>query len=161
MSRVNSNLKIERINKDNYLEFSKVIEWRRLGEKAEKINYERYNEYTTKAFFEKYNIFNTDFYYLLGAKFDSKFVGYISTSMIPKPDNRLGVYFVDELWVASEYRNKGIAEELMKEVFNKSIELGMWRVRLYVNVDNTIGRSFYKKLGFVEDGEAMFCQKNI
>ncbi|WBW96428.1 GNAT family N-acetyltransferase [Oceanirhabdus sp. W0125-5] len=151
-------LVIKRIKEDNYREFSKVLQWRGTGIKEEKSEEEIKK---VLEFFNKHDIFKNDHFLLFAAELEGEYVGYIVASFLPKPDNRLGTFFVDELWVHEEYRGKNIAQALLDEVYNEGKRQGVWRVRLYVAEDNPAGRRAYAKNGFVEKGPCQFCERDI
>lgn len=54
---------------------------------------------------------------------------------------------VDELW-----RRKGIARELVNELFFHSKKNGATKATLEVRVSNAAARELYKSLGFIEEG---------
>jgi ribosomal protein S18 acetylase RimI-like enzyme len=154
----NNQISIIRVGQKEYLDFCHLLEWRRTGQ--EKNDISAYKEERIGEFFKKHNILDSDMFYIFAAKIEEKFVGYITATLIPKPDPRLGTLYVDELWVAEAYRRKNIAKMLMDEVFKLSKEMNMWKVRLYVEEDNIVARNFYKKVGFSEINTAIFCEKS-
>lgn len=156
---LNKDIDLVRINKDNYLDFSKLLEWRRNGE--EQGEFPGYKDEKLKNFLKEYNILNSDMFYIFAAKKDNKFVAYINAVLIPKPDPRLGLLYVDELWTAPPYRKRGIAERLMNEVFKLGKELDLWRIRLDVSEKNHVARKLYKKVGFSESDVCMFSEKSV
>lgn len=153
------NFSIVRIGHKEYLDFCKLLEWRRTGK--EENNISAYEDEKLNNFFEKYNILDSDMFYIFAARTNEKYIGYITAAIIPKPDPRLGTLYVDELWVAETYRRKNIAKLLMDEVFQISKKMNMWKVRLYVAENNDIARNFYKKVGFSEINATIFCEKSI
>jgi len=159
VSTINQNLEIIRINKENYDKFCKLIEWRRTGEKSEDISY--YKDDKTKNFFDKYGVLNSDTFFIFAVEFNNEFIGYINAVLIPKPDPRLGILYIDELWTAPPYRNYGIATILMNEALELAKNLDLWKVRLYVGADNLVARSFYRKAGFKETSDDRCCEINI
>ncbi len=50
---------------------------------------------------------------VLLARIGSAPVGYLTAAVIPKLDQRLGVLYVDELWVAPPHRSAGIARAML------------------------------------------------
>ena len=150
-------LVIRRINEENYRKFSEVLQWRGTGVKEEKSEEEIKK---VLEFFNKHDFFKNDHFLLFGAELDGEYVGYIGASFIPKPDNRLGTFFVDELWVHEDYRGKNIAQALLDEVYNEGKRKGAWRVRLYVSEENPAGRRAYAKNGYIEKGSCLFCERD-
>lgn len=159
MSLNEKEISIVRVGKDNYFKFSSLIEWRRTGKEQTDLSY--YENIEMENFFEKHNVLNSDTFFVFAAEKGGKFVGYINAVLIPKPDPRLGILYVDELWTPEVYRNEGIATILMKEVFKLAKELRLWHVRLYVGTWNDVARNFYKKSGFLEEGDCKFCEIDV
>ncbi len=153
------NISIVRIGEKQYLSFCHLLEWRRTGEELNTIS--AYEDRKVNDFFEKYNILDSDMFYIFAARTEGKLVGYITVTLIPKPDPRLGTLYIDELWVSDAYRRRNVAKRLMNEVLKLSRKMNMWKVRLYVEEDNEAARNFYKEVGFSEINTAIFCEKNI
>lgn len=149
-------MSIVRINNDNYEKFSEVLEWRGTGNRIKKSE-EEVNK--VKGFFEEHNIFESNHFLLYGAKLNEKYVGYVGACFIPKPDKRLGLMYVDELWVHSDYRGKGISQKLLDKIYEEAEKQGVWRVRLYVGAENDSARRAYKKNGYEEKGDCIFCER--
>ena len=57
-----------------------------------------------------------------------------------------------EVAVAASERRKGIASELMSEVFDWCGQNGIMHIFLEVRESNSAARAYYKKYGFVENG---------
>ncbi|MBN1485869.1 MAG: GNAT family N-acetyltransferase [Chloroflexia bacterium] len=83
--------------------------------------------------------------------------GYILAIRIPKLDARRGFLFVDELYVRSAYRRRGLGRALLAAVQDLAAQLGLAGVRLLVRLENRSGRSLYSGCGFVESTTG-FCQ---
>lgn len=150
---------IKRVTENNYKQFTKLIEYRRIGKDTLDLSY--YENQDMIKFMNEYHILDSKTFFIYAAEVNQTFVGYINAVLIPKPDPRKGMLFVDELWTLPEYRREGIASQLMKEVFKKAKELNLWRVRLYVGEDNPVARNFYKKMGFQETDLCETCEVNI
>jgi len=56
------------------------------------------------------------------------------------------------LYLQPEFINMGIGSALIKEVEKKAQEIGINEIVIWVLEKNTIGRNFYQKYGFIEDG---------
>lgn len=69
--------------------------------------------------------------------------------------------YVDELWTAAPYRGLGVAGALLETVIELAEQLNLWRVRLYVDVENDSARACYQRAGFVEKGECLFLEVNL
>lgn len=59
-----------------------------------------------------------------------------------------GEYYIDSLAVLPEYRNRGIAKELMLAQMKKGSEMGLPVATLLVDPENPDAQSLYSKLGF-------------
>ena len=95
-------------------------------------------------------ILNKDDCAIFLAKSDNSNVGYVMAYINPKKDNvKLDVVNILHLYVKPEYRIKGIAKMLMKQVENwaKSI-LGSCVLELNCFVDNDAAMEFYSKMQF-------------
>ncbi|MTI94423.1 MAG: GNAT family N-acetyltransferase [Firmicutes bacterium] len=144
---------IQQVASDNYHLFRDLVHWRVTGERKPAAGEPTGPELE----FLKYEDF-----WVYAAQIGNAFVGWINAVLIPKPDRRRGLLYVDELWLAPEYRGKGIADALMEKVFCLARERELWKVRLYVGADNPSARSFYRRMGFVEDDElAVFCEWEV
>jgi len=152
-------ISIIRVTKENYSLFTELIEQRRTQKKSNDLSYYENND--MKKFFEDYHILESDTFFIYAAHMDNQFVGYINVVMIPKPDPRKGMLYVDELWTIPEYRRYGVASLLMNEVFKLGEQLNLWKVRLYVGDDNDVARNYYKKMGFEETDLCWTCELKI
>ncbi len=106
---------------------------------------------------------NNPGFYVYAIDVDNRFVGWISIVYIPKIGSRWnghGHMYVDELWVAPDYRNNGFAKALLKKADELKIKLNTNGIRLYVNVNNQTAYSLYKGCGYIEDGQAIFMEKD-
>jgi len=73
--------------------------------------------------------------------------------------------------VHPEYRRRGIAQELMREVMGRALEQAVTHVNLHVHVGNFAALRFYEAFGFVQFGQvedfygpgldAVWCMKRI
>ena len=143
-----------RISADNYHRFKALVNWRVTGNRAA-IDIPEPTE-------QELSFTTRDGFWVWAAEIEGELVGWIGFVLIPKPDSRVGMIYVDELWTANEFRRRGVAEMLMEKAIETARELKLWKVRLYVGKDNPAARSFYKKMGFVEDeAEAMFCNYGV
>ncbi len=66
---------------------------------------------------------------------------------------RPGEYYLDSLAVLPQYRNKGIASELIKEMFRIRDESGNPLATIAVDPDNETAYRLYTRLGFRHDGQ--------
>jgi len=153
------NHKIIRINKDNYQAFSQLINWRRLGHQTQK--QVDFLDEETQAFFHDFDVLDSKTFYIYAIEVEGELRGYINGVVIPKPDPRKGIMYVDELWVPDIYRNKGYASLLMEAIHQEAKALDLWRMRLYVATDNHVARNYYKKVGYKDLGGAQCCEINL
>lgn len=59
-------------------------------------------------------------------------------------------YEINNIYVLTEYRNKGIASQLMDDVIKLGKDTGIINITLEVRKDNESAIKLYKKYGFVE-----------
>ena len=152
---------ILRITEKEYPEFAKLLEYRRTGRDDDDADTDAYADRGLQEFLKRYSVLNSDSFFIFAARQGSRYVGYISAILIPKPDPRRGVLYVDELWTAPPYRRQDVASRLMEKVIAIARELDLWRVRLYVGVDNPAARDFYKRAGFTEKDTCRFCEIDL
>ena len=160
MSFKKEEVSIIRVREEDYLSFCRLLHWRRTGQEQGDLSY--YEDRTSTDFLRKHSILNSNTIFVFAAKLQDKYVGYLSVILMPKLDPRIGILYIDELWVPEPYRQKGIATLLMKEVFKIAKELDLWRVRVYVGTCNEVARNYYKKVGFSEHkGDAKWCEVDV
>lgn len=145
--------KIYRINKNNYSLFDDMIFWRENG-------FER-NPSSTSISEQIENELTNPNLYIYAAMINGRYIGWISLIYIPKVGKWKGHghIYVDELWVAPNYRGQGFGKMLMKKADDLKMELGATGIRLYVNVNNITARKLYEHCGYREDGQAYFMEK--
>lgn len=85
--------------------------------------------------------------FLYFAQIDNKIVG-VSGAMIDEFAKMRHRALVISMYVLPEYRNKGIAKELLQTLFNKLAEKGVQQVRLFVETQNEQAIGLYTSLGF-------------
>lgn len=158
-STLGKNIDLIRVGQAEYDDFCTLLEWRRTG--VENGDTAKYMAEETQDFFTAYNVLDSDTFFIFAAKVDGRLVGYATAVIIPKPDPRRGILYVDELWVAEPYRLGGIATLLMREALTLARKLTLWRVRLYVGMDNLAARNYYRKMGFSEKGDAVWCEHEL
>lgn len=109
---------------------------------------------------QDFNFLESESFWLLLAQIDGRPVGYLTAVRIPKADERMGVLYIDELYVLNEYRRCGAGSALIGEVCRIGQELGFWRVRLNADQGNAEVCAFYEGNGFEHSGDGFF-QKGI
>ena len=139
---------IERITSENYQDFCDMLYWRAMG-KEEKAPLE-----------DVPDELNDRNLYVYAAREESRFVGWISLTYLPKVSRvKKGYVYVDELWVAEKYRNRGIAKALMAKADEMKTKLDATGIRLYVNENNPIAHNLYTACGFSGEDKAYFMEK--
>jgi ribosomal protein S18 acetylase RimI-like enzyme len=147
-------MEIVRVDEGDFEDLARLLYWRKTGTYTENFDWSSFlND-------ELSDMISSGIIWIYAAKADGRFVGYVSAAKIPKPDNRKCIIYIDELWVAEEHRNKGIAKKLLKKVFEESKHIKAWKIRLVVGRENTAARSLYSSMGFKEKA-AMFCEKSV
>ena len=106
-----------------------------------------------------FDFLSSNSHWLLAAEIEGQYVGYLTAIRIHKVDARKAVLFVDELMVLNEYRRRGVATALMEEAQAIAREIGAWRFRLCVNLENPAARTLYRKIGLAEN-LMVLCQQD-
>ncbi|MSU00338.1 GNAT family N-acetyltransferase [Tissierella pigra] len=152
----NLDIVIEPITKSNYHMFDDTVYWR--TKEAERTEEEK-NRNKDVNFEEAFSQLEHQGFYIFGALYEGRFVGWIMLIYIPKVGkwNR-GIIFVEELWTAPKFRRKGIAIRLMEKAYEIQKETGATKVRLYT--DNIPAQKLYEKCGLKVTGEAVFMESN-
>lgn len=84
---------------------------------------------------------------LLLYKNENKPIGYIFAK---KTDDK---YLIDGLYIDINFRNKGIATKLIKEIIKEINLLGNYKIFINVLKENKIAVDLYKKMGFIIEQE--------
>ncbi len=98
-----------------------------------------------------YDFTRSDSYWLLVARLGGELVGHAAAVRIPKLDARRGALYLDELYVLTEFRRRGIAKELVRAVIDLASESDYHLVRLVTAPENRAARALYRSLGISED----------
>lgn len=116
------------------------------------IQYERkYDNFINEKFIVKdyfKNVVKNKDNILLAKIINESVVGYIYLKPI-KNDFENG-YLIDGIYVKEEYRNKGIAKELIKKALNILGSNNIQFIDINVMYDNEIAKNIYKFFGFKE-----------
>lgn len=125
----------------------------------ERINYDKYinSKFVVNNWYKKY--INDYDKLLLVYEIDGIVVGYIYGYII----NEDAVYLVrhsklDALYVLKEYRNSGIANELVNEFVKWCKMRNVKYIEVGVMVNNDIAKKIYEKNGFKKSKEIMMCE---
>ena len=92
------------------------------------------------------NLLTHDYCHYLVAEADGKVAGFAGMTVIA------GEGDVDKVMVAPEYRRRGLAEELLRELFALGEGLGVEAYTLEVRVSNAPAIRLYEKMGFCGEG---------
>lgn len=125
----------------------------------ERINYDKYinSKFVVNNWYKKY--INDYDKLLLVYEIDGIVVGYIYGYII----NEDAIYLVrhsklDALYVLKEYRNSGIANELVNEFVKWCKMRNVKYIEVGVMVNNDIAKKIYEKNGFKKSKEIMMCE---
>lgn len=86
----------------------------------------------------------------LVAERDSEIVAYVVGTVEPE----IPIFWVPEcgwihdIWVEPEYRNEGVARQLVMLSIEKFKQIGVKQVRLHTAAANDVGRELFKSCGF-------------
>ncbi len=94
---------------------------------------------------------------ILLAHQDQQPVGYCVVDLLPKLDRRRGFLYVDELFVLSAHRRRGVATRLLRATAELAQIEGYAGVRLFARPENDAARALYGKLQFAEH-QAILCE---
>ena len=146
---------IERINEENYSRFDDMVFWRENG-------YERKHVQMAVSEQIKKELSNPNLH-IYAVNADDRYVGWISLVYIPKVGRwkGRGHVYVDELWVAPDYRRQNLGKELMKKADELVAASGAAGARLYVNTENRGAIALYEQCGYQENCKTFFMEKNI
>lgn len=85
-----------------------------------------------------------------GAEAAPRLVGFL----IGTTESELGIYrlkeygFLHDLWVEPDYRNEGIARQLVMLAVERFREMGLKQVRLDTAAENEVARNLFRSCGF-------------
>lgn len=110
---------------------------------------DRYSKHDNDSFKK---VLNSPHNFIFVAEEDGKLAGFVSISTrdvirYPKPIAEL-----DELFVAPDYRQKGLGRELMRTVEDKAKEQGCYRLYIESHYDHKAAHKLYESLGFTNYG---------
>lgn len=144
---------IDKIDSNNISLFDDMIFWRENGFEREATNMPASDQL-------KMELANSNLY-VYASKVDNRYVGWISLIYMPKIGKwkGRGHVYVDELWIATPFRGKGLAKALMKKADDLKRDLDAAGLRLYVNINNPTAKKLYESCGYHEDGQAYFMEK--
>jgi len=90
--------------------------------------------------------------YILVAEMGGAVVGFINFTTRKTLLHSAPSALIDELVVASSFRDKGVGRELLDAAVEKCKQLGCSEVEVSTEFTNTKAREFYKRCGFEERG---------
>jgi ribosomal protein S18 acetylase RimI-like enzyme len=94
------------------------------------------------------------------AEVNGKPVGYANTWTVYSVWSGGLAFIVDDLYIAPDYRNRGIGEDLMKYLIHYAQERNYRRIQLHAESNNHTAHGLYRKLSFQEE-EILFFMKRI
>ncbi len=150
---------ILRVLKENYHLFDDLVYYRMNGKErttAEK-EVSKDGDYSIA-----YRELDYENFYVYAACLDDKFVAWISIIYIPKIGKGIGgIIYVDELYTRPDYRNRGIAYELLQKVKEHYEQRKAYLIRLYVGDDNRSAQHVYQKIGLEDKGVCRCMESRI
>jgi ribosomal protein S18 acetylase RimI-like enzyme len=152
---------IEQVTKQNYHMFYDMVSWRMNNVELTQVEKEK-NE--SREFIELHKNLDHPGFYTFCALCEGRFVGWISIMYTPKIALQRwsnGVIYIDELWVAPEFRRKGIAKQLMEKAFECQKNTDAIEVRVYVGDDNIPAQQLYKKTGLHIESKALYMKSDV
>ena len=151
---MNQSFEIVKVTKDNYHLYDDLVYLRLNGKERS----EKEKEVSkTKIDLRILKELKKDEFFVYAALIEKKFVGWIHALYIPKIGKwTMGIMYIDELWVSSDFRRKGIATALIKKVIEIKDELGIDCIRIYT--DNKASKDLYEKCGLHVINESFFME---
>lgn len=151
---MNQSFEIVKVTKDNYHLYDDLVYLRLNGKERS----EKEKEVSkTKIDLRILKELKKDDFFVYAALIEKKFVGWIHALYIPKIGKwTMGIMYIDELWVSSDFRRKGIATALLKKVIEVKDELGIDCIRVYT--DNKAAKDLYEKCGLHVINESFFME---
>lgn len=152
-----NNIDVKRVDSDNYHKFDDMVFWR-INDKERTVAEKDISR--QKPFDDIYLQLNNLGYRVYVVSHNNRFIGWISLIYVPKIGNWIsGVLYVDELWVAPNYRKNGIGSMLMQKAHDYKEELKATKIRLYTGIDNFAAQNLYKKYGLkIVPGKNVFME---
>lgn len=151
---MNQSFEIVKVTKDNYHLYDDLVYLRLNGKERSQKEKEVSK---TKIDLRILKELKKDDFFVYAALIGKNFVGWIHALYIPKIGKwTMGIMYIDELWVSSDFRRKGIATALIKKVIETKDELGIDCLRVYT--DNKAARDLYEKCGLHVINESFFME---
>jgi ribosomal protein S18 acetylase RimI-like enzyme len=82
------------------------------------------------------------------ASVDSRIIGMVSFVVIDRLNHPFSEFWIPELVVSKEFRNKGIGKLLINKCESIARKKRCYRIRLESRSDRIYAHNFYKKIGF-------------
>ena len=105
-----------------------------------------------------YDFLASDSFWVLLGRVDGEPAGFVHACRVPKPDERAGYLYVDEVFVHPAHRRKGVGLAMLQRAALLSQELALAGSRLMVRPDNDAARALYRKAGY-EEHPLILCQR--
>lgn len=146
--------RIVRIDKKNYPLFEDMLFWRQNGFVCRTLNG------TIPASVKK-ELKNPN-RYLYAAQIEGRLVAFVSVSHIQVAGKwkNSGHLYVDELWVAPDFRGLGLASILMTQTKMLQNRLGVSDIRLCVGAEDETTMAFLFACGFETNEQLVFSNRS-
>lgn len=143
---------ILRVKNANYHLYEEMIHWRITGTPVGMS--ERKNKTSDPR-----AILDDPEFFVYAAEYHDRFIGWIHIFVTPKIGKwAKGHLTVDELWVAEDFRQNGVAFKLMQTLDEAKRITGINKVRLITH--STIAQKLYEKSGFEVVSQCVFMESN-
>lgn len=93
-------------------------------------------------------------------KIENEIIGYVILTFGYSIEYHGRDTFIDELYIKSDYRSKGIGTKVIEFIESQSRSLGIEAIHLEVERENENAQNFYRKIGF-EDHDRYLMTKWI
>lgn len=110
---------------------------------------DRYSKHDNDSFKRVLNNLN-NFIYV--AERDGKLIGFATFSVKDVIRYPKQIAELDELFVSTDYRQKGVGKQLMQQVEGKAKELNCYRIFIESHFDHKAAHKFYEEIGYTNYG---------
>ena len=105
-----------------------------------------------------FDYLESDSFWIFAAEAVRRHVGYAAAARIAKAGARVGFLYFDELYVLTDYRNRGHATRIMETAMSHAMSLRLGGIRLLVDHANPTARRLYERLGLAERNQVL-CER--
>jgi len=107
----------------------------------------------------KKSIDTNDQEYICIAYFDGVAAGFVCGQLFKSMCYATNYAEITELYVREEYRNRGVATELMNFIENAFIDNDIKGFQLFTGKENANAQAFYEKQGYIKTDEMMYRKR--